>query len=79
MAVLIKNLLLKKGDSGGPLICGSKEKEKIYGVISWGLDCAKGVGIYTRVAFHRQWIDKEINATRYQKKGIDYSHKGTDP
>ena len=42
------------------MICGSKEKEKIYGVISWGLDCAKGVGIYTRVAFHRQWIDKEI-------------------
>ena len=61
------------------MICGSNEKEKIYGVISWGLDCAKGVGIYTRVAFHRQWIDKEINATRFQKKGTDYSYKDTDP
>ena len=46
------------------MICESKEKEKVYGVISWGLDCAKGVGIYTRVAFHRQWIDKEINETK---------------
>ena len=60
--MLFKNFTLfsKQGDSGGPLICGSKEKEKVYGVISWGLDCAKGVGIYSRVAFHRQWIDKEI-------------------
>ena len=65
--VLIKNLILfsKKGDSGGPLICGSKEKKKVYGIISWGLGCAKGVGIYARVAFHRDWIDKEINVTRF--------------
>ena len=42
-----------------------KEKEKVYGVISWGLDCAKGVGIYARVAFHRHWIDKEINVTSF--------------
>ena len=61
--MLFKNFIFfsKKGDSGGPLICGSKEKEKVYGVISWGLDCAKGVGIYARVAFYRHWIDKEIN------------------
>ena len=66
MAVLIKNLLLKKGDSGGPLICGSKEKEKLYGVISWGISCAKGIGIYARVAFHRDWIDKEMKVSRYR-------------
>ena len=65
--VLFKNFIFisKQGDSGGPLMCGGKEKKKLYGVISWGLDCAKGVGIYTRVAFHRQWIDKEINVTRF--------------
>ena len=55
----------KKGDSGGPLICGSKEKKKVYGVISWGLGCAKDVGIYARVAFHRDWIDKAIKVTRF--------------
>ena len=54
----------KKGDPGGPLICGSKENEKVYGVTSWGLGCAKGVNIYARVAFHRDWIDKEIKVNR---------------
>ena len=57
--------LSKKGDSGGPLICGSKNKEKLYGIVSWGLGCAENGGIYARVAFHRQWIDKEINVTRF--------------
>ena len=47
------------------MICGSKEKKKVYGVISWGLGCAKGVGIYARVAFHRDWINREINVTRH--------------
>ena len=46
------------------MICGSKEKEKLYGVTSWRLGCAKGVSIYARVAFHRDWIDKEIKVNR---------------
>ena len=48
------------------MICGSKEKKKVFGVISWGLGCAKGVGIYARVAFHRDWIDKEMKVSRYR-------------
>ena len=65
--MFIKNLIFfsKKGDSGGPLICGTKEKEKIYGVISWGIFCAENGGIYARVAYHRQWIDEEIKVTRF--------------
>ena len=51
----------KKGDSGGPLICGSRSERKVYGVTSWGVDCAKGVGIYARVAFYQHWINNEIN------------------
>ena len=47
------------------MICGSKEEEKVYGVTSWGMGCAMGVGIYARVAFHRAWIDKEINVSRF--------------
>ena len=47
------------------MICGSKEMKKVYGVISWGLGCAKGVAIYSRVAFHRDWINKEIKVTRF--------------
>ena len=62
---LPKIFFYKKGDSGGPLICGSKEKEKLYGVISWGISCAEGIGIYARVAFHRDWIDKEMKVSRY--------------
>ena len=65
--VLIKNLIFfsKKGASGGPLICGSKEKEKLYGVSSWGIGCLRGLDIYARVTFYRNWIDKEINVTRF--------------
>ena len=55
----------KQGDSGGPLICRSKGKDKLYGVISWGIGCAEYGGIYERVAFHRQWIDREMNVTRF--------------
>ncbi len=54
------------------MLCGGKENEKVYGIISWGLGCATGVGIYTSVAFHRQWIDKEINASRFQGKKNNY-------
>ena len=64
MCFLKRLFFSKKGDSGGPLICGSKEKEKLYGVISWGISCAEGIGIYARVAFHRDWIDKEIKVNR---------------
>lgn len=45
------------GDSGGPLVV----ENKLYGIVSWGDDCAKpGVpGVYTSVAAFRSWIKSQ--------------------
>lgn len=54
------------GDSGGPLICPRKDKEKtrwvVYGVTSYGEGCGqKGkYGIYTKVSKYTSWIHKTI-------------------
>ena len=45
--------------------------KKLFGITSWGMDCAKGVGIYSRVGFYQHWINKMINAEETPKD--DYS------
>lgn len=46
-----------KGDSGGPLIY----EDKIIGISSWGLPCARGVPDgFTRVSEFADWIDEII-------------------
>lgn len=47
-----------KRDSGGPLICQQNGKMVLYGIISWGEECAKKnrPGVYTRVTNYMQWI-----------------------
>lgn len=46
------------GDSGGPLIVQNKQ----FGIISWGLGGSRTlfIGIYTRIAAYRDWIDLAI-------------------
>merc|ERR1712215_338224 len=51
-----------EGDSGGPLVCKSQfssSYDKLCGIVSWGLGCGKEgyPGVYTEVAFFKQWID----------------------
>lgn len=62
------------GDGGSPLVCPIDETEINYvqvGIVSWGVGCAtKDVpGVYTHVAYFRNWIDKEID-----REGLDKSY-----
>ena len=50
-----------EGDSGGPLVIKNKEyghRFVLAGIVSWGKGCgqAKGLGVYTKVLTHVNWI-----------------------
>ncbi|KAM4636474.1 complement C1r subcomponent [Discoglossus pictus] len=50
------------GDSGGPY--ASKEPDDTWfvtGLVSWGIDCGKGYGFYTKVSNYLGWIHGYIN------------------
>ncbi|XP_018419337.1 PREDICTED: urokinase-type plasminogen activator [Nanorana parkeri] len=51
-----------KGDSGGPLICQYNGQMVLYGIISWGDECAKKnkPGVYTRMTNYLTWIEKNM-------------------
>ena len=34
---------------------------RLFGITSWGLNCAEGVGIYARVGFYENWINKMMD------------------
>ncbi|XP_058808150.1 trypsin-1-like [Phymastichus coffea] len=46
------------GDSGGPLTINGR----LAGITSWGLGCAEAdfPGVYTEIAYYRDWIKKHI-------------------
>ncbi|XP_075073154.1 urokinase-type plasminogen activator [Mixophyes fleayi] len=62
-----------KGDSGGPLICQHNGQMMLYGIISWGEECAKKnkPGVYTRITNYLQWIEENMaKAIRVRNSNI---------
>ncbi|KAH9634405.1 hypothetical protein HF086_000231 [Spodoptera exigua] len=52
------------GDSGGPLV----HKNKLAGVVSWGLGCARPEypGVYSKISALRSWIDENVYQLRWK-------------
>jgi len=56
-----------QGDSGGPLVCVQNNKPFVFGLVSWGEDCAKPYypGIYAEVQTELRWIVSMIDKNGY--------------
>merc|ERR1719186_905835 len=52
-----------QGDSGGPLSVDNNGHHEQVGIVSFGIGCASPglYGVYSNVAYFRDWIDKTMN------------------
>jgi len=53
-----------KGDSGGPLILSGDDDtgrgDILVGLVSWGIECGKYPGVYSRVKSRLRWIKRKV-------------------
>jgi secreted trypsin-like serine protease len=58
-----------QGNSGGPLVLGTKNEARLVGIVSWGEGCARKYkyGVYTRVSSVYDWIYSTVAAVRPEK------------
>ncbi|XP_067241362.1 plasminogen activator, urokinase a [Chanodichthys erythropterus] len=65
-----------QGDSGGPLVCEVNHTMFLFGIISWGKECAEksNPGVYTEVTKYNHWISKHTDLPTYTA-GSKYSQK----
>ncbi|KAM9324796.1 complement C1r subcomponent-like [Gastrophryne carolinensis] len=50
-----------QGDSGGAFVSQKQERWVATGIVSWGIDCGRGYGYYTKISNYIDWINAYLS------------------